>query len=182
MLAAGKITSQQANLLTGLANRGHLLASMEKGLESALKTGLDKNTLDAFEMTVDYTKFRDLNDVTGRSAKRTFHGLWSIVSLMDVEKGTNKPSARLLEFQNSLDAVNRSGAVSDPGVKVIVNQLAGTIFKLADDIGNSTKDFMRDKIASSTNVITTVASEQTHNASAQICTSGSGSDSGVHCQ
>ena len=181
LLAEGAITEKQANALIFLANKGHTLADLEKGLENTLNNGKNANAIRENQIVMDVRNFRQNGDPLGTKDTQSYNGVLDLVGKMDVEIATGKPSSNLLWFQNAWDDAKRSGAMANPNVKAIVNQLAGTIYDIANEVGKVTKDFARDKISSPTNVMPLVASQQTHDNSAGICTVGNGQDSGIHC-
>ncbi len=181
LLQKGAITEQQANALIFLANKGHTLADMEKGLESSLKSGQNSKALNNVQIVMDVRSFRQDGDPMGNKTTQSYNGILDLVGKMDVELATGKPSSNLLYFKNAWDAAERSGAMTNPNVKAIVNQLAGTIYDIANEVGKVTKDFARDKISSPTDVVPMVAAQQTHDNSAGICMVGNGRDSGIHC-
>jgi len=180
LLTAGEITPEEANLFHQLANQGHRIASIEKLFEdAATKSGSDKQAFLNLPIVFDdktYATPLELVDSIGYN-KKLGSGEW-------VPDGNE--SAKLLNLQKQLVD---SGALNDPAIKDIVNDLVYVINETSDHFQNNVyaidetslapKD-MQKQIASDIQE-SDLASYLTDNTSADICKTGKGKDTGKKC-
>lgn len=203
MLAQGKLSEEQYNQLIDLANQGHNLGIMEGLLEdAAIRSNGDKNAFKLMPMTykgqqhTTASLHTTLSETIGNlentisaqqidpETKRIF-GLYETVTGDNEDKG--KPifyGRDLYNFMNSYMSASRQGALNDPTVQKVVRDLAMQIKTISvqtaaaayysfDESNTELRleDFSKN-----------VASNVTHQNSAQICQNGNGTEeNGIHC-
>jgi hypothetical protein len=163
-----EITEAQASALRTLANRGHDLANREKVIEDRL---IDRqNGIPQTEGPVTYKG-------------KTYGGLDTFARSIDIlNSGLQKESQA--SFDDAYQQALNSAALQDPAVRAVVDSLVQDIAGIADVFGGETSAILTRPEAghSLQNLLEATASKQTHQDSAEICTTDNGSDTGVHCQ
>ncbi|MCE3235843.1 MAG: hypothetical protein K0Q50_2023, partial [Vampirovibrio sp.] len=188
MLAEGLITKDQANELIELANQGHYLASGQKVLEDALRTG-QKSVMFEGKMytTMDFTK-RMVGYKRDTQAKEN----WAL--------NPELASPILKPFSEKYHMILQGGILNNDEVETQVKDLVIQIGVLADALVWSSEDVLRgdqdnmntiiaghfaenvDGAPLTTSLDKTSTSSLTDKNSAKICGLGAGQDSGRNCQ
>ena len=188
MLAEGLITKDQANELIELANQGHYLASGQKVLEDALRTG-QKSVMFEGKMytTMDFTK-RMVGYKRDTQAKEN----WAL--------NPELASPILKPFSEKYYMILQGGILNNDEVETQVKDLVIQIGVLADALVWSSEDVLRGDQDNMNTIIAghfaenvegaplatsldkTSTSSLTDKNSAKICGLGAGQDSGRNCQ
>jgi len=173
LLAEGKITQDQANLIQQLAQAGHDMADAEAALKSAVDSGASTVTYGGKTMSV--TEFKEqfgfdnsLGNVAGSSNMATASAM-----------------AQLQPFMNLYDQVAASGALNDPAIASVITSVSQQIASLSDLAKwNTEKTDLELSYAYVTQMgdigVTDIAGA-TDAGSTVICGAGGGSDSGQSC-
>jgi hypothetical protein len=172
LLAQGEITPEQANLFSDLANQGHRIAGIEKLIEDASR---NNQTSIEFEGQ-SYTPIQ----LTGKLGWSGV-GIGSPIlqSIDDVESvDAASRSVELTALLNKYQALQDSGALQNPTVQKFVGSMTSQIGSISETLESIVSNTSWDP----TPVQTNVASSLSNIDSVQICTSGNGSDRGIHCQ
>lgn len=188
LLAEGKLTDDQASILTRLANEGHALAGAEKLLEDATLNG--SSTVNYNGQTYSVTDFTEMFGVDpGKGIAATAKNM----SAADA-KALSAP------FVDLYTQAKASGALSDPAVASVIDSLSGQIYVMSDQAKWNAKGVANGSIPKEnyfqdmsygyvtameqtgvSNLPPGAISSATHGNSSQICSTGAGSDSGTNC-
>lgn len=188
LLEQGKITQQQYNEFETLANQGHRIADIEQTLElSASRSGSDiqsfmKTSLEfggsTYTNPYDLAVTIDTNDLPSLKNDDLFNFLSRKgFAVSPNEAGAGPEIVSFLETYRSLD---RNGALTDPALEKVVMSLTEQIRLIADHTTNNL-DILINNHGDLGQLNTAVASSTSHSYSANICSSGGGRDSGIHC-
>lgn len=183
-LASGKITDDQANTLTILANQGHQVAEAEKALEDAVAQGAEQISFKG--NTYPVQQFAKQLGISPPDA------VWTL--------SPQYAEPLMAPFMNQYQTVLQSGALTDPDIKTYITSLSYQIVGIGDAFSWSFDRLSSSGSTpiSSTTLSTDIAqtflmdmqgtpltkgagSAQTHNNAAKICATGSGEDTGKHC-
>lgn len=189
LLADGKLTDDQASILTRLANEGHALAGAEKLLEDATMSGSSNITFNGQTYSVaDFSEMFGVDPGKGIAA---------------TAKNMSSADAKALSapFIDLYNQAKSSGALSDPAVASVIDSLSGQIYVMSDLAkwnakgvanGSISKDaYFRDmsygyvtaiQQTGVSDVPAQAISDTTHGNSSQICATGAGTDSGTNCK
>jgi Flp pilus assembly pilin Flp len=177
LLAAGKITQAQANLIEQLAQAGHTMASGEAALQNAVSSGastvtFNGQTYSVADFQAQFGFDNSVGNVAGASAMNSSAAM-----------------AQLQPFMSLYDQVQASGALSDPTTAAVVTGISQQIASLSDlakwntttsDLDLSYAYVTQMTSIGATNVPTTI-SGATNSGSTVICGAGGGADSGTSC-
>lgn len=172
----GVLTPEQLSLLSQLANAGHDLANAEKALNDAVKGGQGTVTYNGQTYTVaDFQQQFGFNNNVGINAATS----------MDASAAMGQ----LAPFMNLYQQAQSSGALSDPAVESQITYLSKQIAALSDlakwNTTSSATDLSYGYVTAMQQVGIPDAppsiSDATHSNSADICTTGTGKDSGTNC-
>ncbi len=102
-------------------------------------------------------------------------------------QGTDIYNGQLTKFLELYNEVNQSGALNDPAIKQVIDQLGQEVLEISNSVNSTAFEvaFPPDVTSPTTFSIETlnqnVASRTTNLNSAGICTTGDGTDSGIQC-
>lgn len=178
LLAAGEMDKAQYNDLVALANQGHKIASIEKAVE------------DAAHNLPPGEKLSWETQVTWEGQQLTAYDLYLKIGYFYVTKNDLQTTGYLNEteragtdvkqlqtlYQNALS----SGALSDPSVQTLVSGLTTDIASMSYDFIVAMNQLV-DGSLSPSQLNESLASQLTHSDSADICKTGSATDSGIQC-
>jgi len=177
LLAAGKITQDQANLLTQLAQAGHDLAGAEAALKSAVDSGSSTVTFGGKTMPVaDFQAQFGFDNSLGNVAGSS-------------NMATSAAMAQLKPFMTLYDQVAASGVFNDITTFTVVMSMSQQIASLSDlakwNTTSSSADLEAAYVTAMTDIgvvdpATTIAGA-TNASSGVICGAGNGADSGASC-
>jgi hypothetical protein len=179
LLASGELTQDQYNALVALANQGHYIGQMERTLEQ-----IAANSTDAAAFKATLMQYPELAGIASGDYYLVFgYGTGSSdptlvtdpLGSVDIAHGATKDF--LLLYQEVLN----SGALNDPAVKQLVDTLTADIGYLSEVALDSAIDITYGAIPPS-QMQEQMVSDTTHLDSQQICTTGSGTDTGTQCQ
>ncbi|MBY0405689.1 MAG: hypothetical protein K2X66_17435 [Cyanobacteria bacterium] len=202
LLAEGKITPAEANLLSNLSNRGHDLAKNQRILEDfANSSGSDSEVY-----TLKSKDFRQIQNLSNQSVTllnpdiRTYIGLGTqITNVVVNEKGkvvydTNgdaildhskfydyKIPKDQFDFLKEFGSVMQSKLFQEPVLKQAISALTINIYQvssLATAYSNRVAD---SSFSLSPNLINQKISQSVRRDSVALCSVGGGVDSGVQC-
>jgi Flp pilus assembly pilin Flp len=180
LLAAGKVTPEQADDLILLANRGHSLADLQGSVETTLAQLQKDGNVANHPVTLVTRHFKGPKDQTGTAFTRTYTNVYSAAANMDVEVD-KQASSWLLEFQKAWDVVKTSGVLTNANVEATVNHLAGRIYTLAADFSSSVAKAPQKASNISDVVMKSVVEKQIHGHATGICDVAQGKDTGIRC-
>jgi len=176
LLASGKISQDQANLIQQLAQAGHDMAGAEAALQSAVKSGSGTVTHNGQTYAVaDFQAQFGFDNGVGINAASSM--------------SSSSAMAQLQPFMNLYDKVQASGALSDPTTASVVTNISKQIASLSDlakwNTTTSELDLSYAYVTAMGQVGVTDAptsiSDATHGGSTVICGAGAGTDSGTSC-
>ncbi|MBY0405688.1 MAG: hypothetical protein K2X66_17430 [Cyanobacteria bacterium] len=202
LLAAGKITPDEANQLSQLANHGHTLAAsqfnfeqmvdaagndsfllnqkmlpllIQKNKESRISKDLDPLAAEFFKIPL--TKFEDLK---GADGKIVYDSKGEIVPdrSVAVNYALGKES---FDFQNAFAQAMKLPLYNEPAVRTVLNALGGNIIKLTDTTHALSARAALPEYGIRPDQVKGKISNEVDSDSAKICNLGGGNDSGVHC-
>jgi Flp pilus assembly pilin Flp len=177
LLAAGKITQAQANLIEQLAQAGHTMASGEAALKSAVDSGASTVTFNGQTYSVaDFQAQFGFDNSEG-----------AVAGASNLE--TSHPMAQLQPFVDLYHQVEKSGALSDPTADVVVTGITQEIASLSDLAKWNTTTDPADLVSAYVTQIQdigvpdipTTISGATDQGSTVLCGAGGGADSGTSC-
>ncbi|MBY0405647.1 MAG: hypothetical protein K2X66_17225, partial [Cyanobacteria bacterium] len=202
LLSEGKITSEQANQFSNLANSGHGLAQVSKFYEDASSqlgmnptdysskilpfmnnqiankkdiSNIDPDIRKMFNIQPEYTEVAfDANGMTKRDAQGNY-----IFDTANPTKSYLFPEQ--MNFVNTFAQLKQKGALSDPNLNSLVSTLSQKILALTVSTsiyGN--RGAMPRYGFDPQNLKSQLVSDFHANAS-NICAAGNGKDSGVYC-
>jgi hypothetical protein len=202
LLAAGKITPDEANQLSQLANHGHALAAtqfkfeqmvdaagsdtillrqkmipflIEKNRENRISKDLDPVAAKFFDIPL--TKFEDLKDVNGNIV---YDSTGQIVP--DRSGATNYSiTSESFAFQNAFAQAMKLPLYHEPAVRTVLDALGINIIKLSGVTHSFSARSAMPEYGIRPDQVKGKISVEVNANSVQICTLGGGQDSGVHC-
>jgi hypothetical protein len=177
LLAAGKITPSQANLIQQLAQAGHDMAGAEAALQGAVKSGsgtvnYNGQSYAVADFQAQFGFDNGVGNVAGSSAMNSSAAM-----------------AQLQPFMSLYDQVQASGVLSDPTTAAVVTGISQQIASLSDlakwNTTSSNLDLSYAYVTQMTSIgvtnVPTSISGATDAGSAVICGAGAGTDSGTSC-
>lgn len=178
LLAKGEITQAQANAFYTLANQGNEIATIEKLVEEAYRSG---STSVVYQGTT-YTPFdlsRKVGWINDQTAQYPFN-----VNEPNIDEALNRaPSNRsetLQSFLEKYQALEASGAMNNPQVKQTVGLLTTQIAYLSEVMEYTAGNIQAGQ--SPQIVEGNFISSTTYWKADQICGAGAGQTTGVVCQ
>jgi hypothetical protein len=204
LLAAGKITPDEANQLSKLANQGHLLASIQRQYEDAAKeSGGDaslfaskiaalKQTREAEQVPANLVdpELANLLDIKQRSVGTHYQLDANNKVLLDssgepLYNGSKlKPDLICKEdydFANALGLVRNTSIFNDPPLRNLVVSLSLNISKLSSSSTAMSNRVTDSRFGLTPDQINQNVSDAIHEHGANLCSVGGGNDSGVQC-
>jgi len=176
LLADGKITQDQANLLQQLAQAGHDMAGAEAALQNAVNSGAGTVTYNGQTYAVaDFQAQFGFDNSIGINAASTMN--------------SSAAMAQLQPFMSLYDQVAASGILSNPDVGGVVTDMSKQIASLSDlqkwNTTTSATDLTSAYVTAMGQVGVTDSSGTiagaTNAGSGVICGTGGGADSGTSC-
>jgi len=184
----GKLTSEQASIFADLANKGHKIADIERTIHDlGQQCNNDSVCFNSTQVTYDGVTYKNAWELAGQQVGKHEEGgdpyFWQTNSLggKDMSNGSEW-GVTSQGFYDELARLQNSGALNDPQINSIVTGLVGNITKIADTMESET--FINVVYGSSkpADINSLVAAKTTDGDAAKICTTGQGTDSGIHCQ
>jgi len=196
----GKITPNQSSLLKDLANKAHGIAATQKFIENMIKTpGMTAQTLSETPLTYNSGTYDNVWSVALGRVGMCDPGVVANCGASSSEYGGQAGTSSLIlsgdgkywgedtaAFLQVYESVKASGMMTDPTISSFVGQLVGNVTTLADTFESNVLTTTNPGYTTDNSQITdfdkNVASQLTDINGVAICTTGSGTDSGVHCQ
>lgn len=180
---SGKIDQNALNGLIGLANTGHKMAEIEALVEEAARNA-NGDSEAFFNTKITYNgqtySARDLARQVGSDmVPADFYDSTDIFNAGARGEWSGPVLTQLVgQYQTALQSID------DPAVSAHVTELVKQIMYTAELMDNQTNlENFSDRNPFDPNALTEkMASEATNYQAAEICTAGSGSDSGTNCQ
>lgn len=210
LLAAGEISPQEAQKLTVLANAGHALAEAQRQVEDGYASaGWDFGQTDTVAVTVGGKNFPSLtqaaDDLFVLYTADDDAGMWAAIesgdyagamqAVSDSYTSWNGAGKLMTPFMAAYKDALDSGALSNPAANQVVSELSAKILMMSQSMGWAQLEVAELAEAGTKpsnelltgNILSYMpnnmeVSTQTHVNSGGICTTGNGTDSGVHCQ
>lgn len=184
----GKISEDQFNKMSALANQGHRIARVEKSLEIAARNAKGSGAVFlSSPIDVDGVEYKEpalliqrinLDDVPERDMPELVNYIQSKgFEIPSTEKSVGADLAQFYQLYKDLD---ESGALSDPATNKVVTTLASQIQLIADQSSNTIVGLLNTG-KDPAEVSLHVANLVTHQNSKGICSTGGTQDTGVHC-
>ena len=193
----GKLTPGQSNLLIDLANKGHNVAATEKLIETLIATPVaTPASLQSTMVTYNGVQYANVWSVAmGQlgmcsgtqcvAPADAYGGMAGAPTLTLSAYDNNYWGQNTSDFLQTYQAVQASGILSDPSVNSFVSQLVSNVANIAD---NFEFNVLTTTDAGYTADNSQISNFNQNNASAitnlngvQICTVGTGTDTGTHC-
>lgn len=208
LLAAGEITPLESQKLLDLANKGHALAEAERLVEEGFKAAGWKETMAlaapvqingksyTLEQAADELYVFYSNDPGGNEVwMAADDGDYSLAMerVANGYKGWSGTGTIMGPFVEGYEDALKSGALTNPAVKSVVDELTLKIIHLGHAMGWAQPEMVRSgEVAPSEALlldymkrdipVSLFATEATHTHSAGICGTGHGQDTGIQCQ
>jgi hypothetical protein len=178
LLAQGKITQSQYDILMQLSNQGHKMAQIE-GLfsQAAIQANGDVDALSNMHYTVDGTTYSgtELATLVGYGGPTVEY--FANNSVLAAASSANPETAKFLSlYQQALD----SGALSDPLARSTVDSAATQIASISETVETSAV-LLKNQPVDVVALNAKQASLSTRMNSSKICTAGNFEDKGALC-
>lgn len=181
LLAEGKITQDQYNVLMALSNQGHKMAETQGMIEDALRlAGGDFNKFNNMKFNVDGQTY------TGMELARMvgFEGPKPVdfqnTNILETVSGSGSQMSKFLDLYNQALS---TGALSDPIVKATVDSASTQIASIGETTEDAIWQFSIDyiQLSNEADFAKVTGEHATQMNSSKICKAGNFKDNGVLC-
>jgi polyhydroxyalkanoate synthesis regulator phasin len=179
LVANNEIDVTQAQDLINLANQGHTIAKMQKLTEAAIAKA---RTIEEYRAIIQNDSSISVNDINGSVYSHPLGGYAADEKTLDPLQSDTVSWDETGVFLKAYHKAVASGALNDPAVRAFVETLTRKISELSSMSSYYFMALANGEISPSEvngNIAENIA--ETHDKSAQICTTGNGQDSGTQC-
>jgi hypothetical protein len=183
LLAEGKISTTQYDILMQLSNQGHKMAEIESLIQNAItSTNGNKdlyNNLTIYYNGQSYTPDQ-LAAMLGLNGPHPED--FATTNILNVSATDPTAEAEMSNFLSLYQQALSSGALSDPAVASTVNSAATQIASLGEVVENSSHFLTTGEMSIDAATVNVVIAQQASSMdSSTICTVGSFQDNGLLC-